>query len=718
MLVGMLVMSVAAPTSAAPITPRHAPSESTQGGASDQQRPLLVAPVLSYSTFLGSTSSSSGVSSAVDRLGNAYVTGQTDGSGFPTPPGGGWSLPLGSTGPSFLVKISPTGRLLWTTFFGGRDTFCSAVAVDRSGNIYVAGNTSAPDFPTTRGALHTRYSGGPSAPFVVKLAPSGRKLLYSTFLGRPAGAQGAVFTVHSMAVDPAGRVYLAGDANGPGLPTTPGALQPQFHGGNDASYGDAYVVALDAGGDALVYATYLGGKGSDTARGIAVDQAGDAFVAGTTYSPDFPLVHPIQRRYAGTGDAGVGGDAFVVKLSADGTKLLYGTYLGGNEDDAGRSIAVDAAGAAFIAGATLSLDFPQDHPLQHSFGGAFVAKVSPDGRRLVFSTYLGSAFGDDARAIIVDAAGNAYMTGATQGGNGPPNPGHGFPLLHPVQATVGGAIDAFVTEINGDGHSLIYSTYLGGSFTDDGLGIGVDAAGNAYVMGTTFSADFPMRYPVQGAYPQTFEVGACYDKNYCHLAGETFVARIGAPLPHIATPADKVRPACCGAHFFKQTGHNLSGPFLAFWQKYGGLDIFGYPRTEPFAENGHLVQYTDRFEMILANGKIRTAPLGRLLTASRSFPHVAPFASTAARIYVTATGHSLSGGFLAFWRAHQGTTLLGAPLDEETIEFNEDRSGRLYTVQWFEKGRLEYHSEASHTRYEMQLGLVGKEALQRRGWLP
>jgi hypothetical protein len=157
----------------------------------------------------------------------------------------------------------------------------------------------------------------------------------------------------------------------------------------------------------------------------------------------------------------------------------------------------------------------------------------------------------------------------------------------------------------------------------------------------------------------------------------------------------------CGAHFFPQADHTLGGAFLAFHQRYGGLDTFGYPRTEPFTEPGHLMQYTDRFLLDLAGGEVVTAPLGLLLTEGRTFARIGPFRSTPDRLVLPKTGHSLGGRFLAFWRSHHGATLLGAPIAEPTYEANGDGSGRVYLVQWFENGRLEYHPELAGTRYEI-----------------
>jgi hypothetical protein len=187
--------------------------------------------------------------------------------------------------------------------------------------------------------------------------------------------------------------------------------------------------------------------------------------------------------------------------------------------------------------------------------------------------------------------------------------------------------------------------------------------------------------------------------------------------PRHALPTDPVPPAH-GARYFPHSHHNFGGPFLAFWQRYGGLATFGEPRTEPFHERGSLVQYTDRFELERVGGQVDTFRLGYMLTSQRTIPRVAPVASTPTRLYFAGTGHTLSGRFLAYWRTHHGATLLGAPLSEVIMEGNGDGSGRRYPLQWFEKGRLEYHPELAGTRYALELGLLGVQVLQQRGWLP
>ncbi len=180
-------------------------------------------------------------------------------------------------------------------------------------------------------------------------------------------------------------------------------------------------------------------------------------------------------------------------------------------------------------------------------------------------------------------------------------------------------------------------------------------------------------------------------------------------------PADPVGAAATppGVRYFPQTRHTLADPFLAYWRRYGGVDAFGYPRTEPFVGDARPAQYIDRALLQMVDGQVAPAPLGRLLTTGRSFPRVAPFRSTPSRLYFPATGHSLAGRFLAYWQGREGARLLGAPLSEVVVEGNGDGSGRRYPLQWFERGRLEYHPELAGTRYAVEVGLVGLQALRR-----
>ena len=250
-----------------------------------------------------------------------------------------------------------------------------------------------------------------------------------------------------------------------------------------ASYDHAKPVVIDP---VLLYSTYLGGSGDDR-RGyaIAVDAAGSAYVTGQTQSTNFPTANPVQATNGGAADA------FVTKLSAAGSHLLYSTYLGGSNDDLGYGIAVDAAGSAYVTGNTQSTNFPTANPLQATHGGgnydAFVTKLSAAGSSLLYSTYLGGSSVEEGYGIAVDAAGSAYVTGDTQSTN--------FPTVNPGQATFGGGGqlgDAFVTKLSAAGSNLLYSTYLGGSDDDKGpRALPWTRPGSAYVTGFTRIDELP-----------------------------------------------------------------------------------------------------------------------------------------------------------------------------------------------------------------------------------
>jgi Beta-propeller repeat len=305
-------------------------------------------------------------------------------------------------------------------------------------------------------------------------------LEYSTYLGGSGEDQGTC-----IAVDAAGNAYVAGSTNSTNFP----AANP-LQGANAGQY-DVFVSKLNAAGTALIYSTYLGGSFSDGCGGIAVDSAGNAYLAGGTVSTNFPTVNAIQSVSGGDGWA----DAFVSKLNANGSVLIYSTYLGGNRNDGASGIAVDSAGNAYVTGGTESANFPIANAFQAAFAGladAFVAKLNPAGTALVYSTYLGGIGEDLGRGIAVDSTGNAYVTGSTYATN--------FPTVNAIQAVRGGDQDAFVTKINAAGSALIYSTYLGGSKMDFSNGIALDSAGNAYVTGATFSTNFPTANALQNSF--------------------------------------------------------------------------------------------------------------------------------------------------------------------------------------------------------------------------
>lgn len=436
--------------------------------AYDANQPLVIDPVLAYATYLGGSRRDLGVGVAVDAAGNAYVVGETGSVDFPTTIGahqmiyGGTGGPF-STGDAFVTKLNSAGTaLVYSTYLGGtlRDNG-SAIAVDAGGNAYVTGSTESYDFPVTASAFQqTRMS--MTDAFVAKLGPTGSTLAYSTFLGGNNLDQ-----AYAIAVDTAGNAYITGNTDSVDFPTTALAFQPR-HAGADFS-GDAFVTKLNSAGSALAYSTYLGGSGEDDwGQGIAVDAGGNAYVVGSTPSTDFPTTPGALQP-----DSTQGG-GFVTKFDPAGSALVYSTYLTAG----GTAVAVDASGSAYVTGS-----------------GAFVAKLNAAGSAFVYSTLLGGPGGAVGRGIAVDAAGRAHVTGDAYMVCGPSSSCvTGFPTTPGAfQPEHGGAAsDAFVSTLNPMGSALVYSTYVGGSGADGGLGIAVDSSGGTYITGWTNSGNFPV----------------------------------------------------------------------------------------------------------------------------------------------------------------------------------------------------------------------------------
>jgi YVTN family beta-propeller protein len=309
-------------------------------------------------------------------------------------------------------------------------------------------------------------------------------LSYSTYVGGNGEDVGL-----GMAVDSSGDAYLTGHTSSINFPTM-NPIRSANAGGTDV-----FVSKLNAAGSALVYSTYLGGSSDDNGTAIAVDSSGNAYVTGQTRSTNFPTMNPIQVVNAG------GADAFVAKLNAAGSALVYSTYLGGSNYDTIGGIAVDSSGNAFVSGLTASTNFPTMNPIQSANAGgydAFVAKLNALGSALVYSTYLGGSDTENGYNIAVDSSSNAYISGITRSTN--------FPTVNPMQSANAGGWDTFVAKVNAAGSALVYSTYLGGSGDDLDEGFAVDSSGNAYVIGYTASTDFPTMNPIQAANAGGFDV--------------------------------------------------------------------------------------------------------------------------------------------------------------------------------------------------------------------
>jgi hypothetical protein len=394
---------------------------------------------------------------------------------------------VGSYDRSKALVIDPV--LVYSSYLGGAATevinsaaapggYFSGIAVDAAGSVYVIGSTVSTDFPTVN-PFQPASGGGDSDAFVTKFTPDGSALVYSTYLGGSGVDYGG-----GIAVDSSGNAYITGETASADFPTTHGAFMANRPtGGFNPS---AFVAKLNGSGSALVYSTYLGGSASDWATGIAVDSAGRASVTGQANSANFPVTKGAPQ----TTRSGAP-DAFVATMTADGTSLVFSTYLGGKLEDSGNGIALDSSGNIYVAGMTASSNFPTVNPLQPALAGSwnvFVAKLNPDTATLIYSTFLGGSAFDEGQGIAVDSSGSAYITGKTSSID--------FPTASPFQAALPGpaftTTGVFLSKLNPAGSALIYSTYLGGgSPADLGLGIAVDSIGAAYITGLANSGNIP-----------------------------------------------------------------------------------------------------------------------------------------------------------------------------------------------------------------------------------
>jgi hypothetical protein len=376
--------------------------------------------------------------------------------------------------------------LTYSTYLGGSDDEgIFGIRFDNAGNIYVAGETSSLNFPTAHS--FQANLGGDYDGFITKFDPTGSRLIYSTYLG------GTLFDhCAGLAVDGSGSAFVAGITQSADFPVA-NAIQPKLLG-----QANAFVARLDPSGSTLVFSTYLGGSGYDQAADIGLDAQGNAYLAGSTTSTNFPITPGAYQTVCDQGaiPGTCIGDAFVAKVSASGSKLLYSTYLGGGGSDTGLGIAVDPIGSVYVTGQTLSTNFPLMNPYQANLAGpanAFVTKFNPQGNGLVFSTYLGGNGYDAGFGIAIDSLDRAYVTGNTSSTN--------FPTVNPFQpVNAGGSSDGFISKFTSSGEKLMYSTYFGGTGMDFPFRVAVDAGDNAAVIGFTASLDFPVVNAIQPVY--------------------------------------------------------------------------------------------------------------------------------------------------------------------------------------------------------------------------
>ena len=460
-------------------------------GDYDRTLPLVIDPILTWSTLLGGTFGDSVTAVAVDASGNAYAAGSTASSDFPRANAVQGTKGAGTTNDAFVTKMNPAGTgLLWSTFLGGSlADDATGIAVDGSGNVTVAGSTASTNFPTANAFQSTKGAGTDA--FVARINAAGSAITYSTYLGG-GGADAA----RGVDVDPAGTAYVVGTtaslAAAP-FPTV-NPVQAVPGGANDVFV--AHLDPTQTGAASLVWSTHLGGAADDEGAAIAVDAAGSAYVTGSTRSADFDTASPLKGSISGacpTADAPgrLCREAFVTKLAPAGNALVYSTYLGGTTSthhleigEAGAGIDVDGAGNAYVVGQTSSDDFPAVNAPQGTRAGdvdAFATKLNAAGSAIVYSTYLGGFGTDLAADVAVDPAGSAHLVG---------NASATYPRVHPI-AHANGNTDAFVTQLSPAGSAILHSSHLGGSASEAGRSVAVDGAGAAYVGGNSFSSDFP-----------------------------------------------------------------------------------------------------------------------------------------------------------------------------------------------------------------------------------
>jgi hypothetical protein len=522
----------------------------------DRSQPLVIDPTLVYSTYLGGSSNDASLGIAVDSSGNAYVTGGTVSTDFPTTTGvvqknfGGTANCKGpddfGCGDMFVTKMNSSGTaLVWSTFLGGSDKEEGTnIVVDSSGNVYIAGSTHSANFPTTAGAFQKILKGTKDGT-VTKLNSTGSALLYSTLLGGTAKE-----TIFGLAVDSSGSAYVSGSTGSTDFPITAGVFQNTCK--SCAAGSSGFVTKFNSTGSALVYSTFLGGSTASGDGSIAVDSSGNAYVAGFTLDADFPTLNPIQATFGGGGTSCdfnnglICGDAYVTKLNSTGTALMYSTYLGGSGEDTAFGIAVDAAGNAYVAGGTDSTNFPTTPGVvQPTFGGGssgcastgiacgdvFITKINSAGSAFIYSTYLGGASDDlgGLFSLAVDSAHNVHIAGVTNSPN--------FPTTADAsQINYGGGTascpsggfcgDGFLAQLNLNASALVFSTYHGGSADDAAVSAAVDTSGNTYTAGGTLSTNFPT---TAGAFDTT-----CGTDGTCNGGlVDAFVAKFAIPLPGV-----------------------------------------------------------------------------------------------------------------------------------------------------------------------------------------
>jgi hypothetical protein len=461
------------------------------------------APQLIFSTYLGGSQQDQVRDIATDAAGNIYVAGGTASTNFPAT-GGTLDQSFNGTYDVYVAKLSPSGTLLWATYLGGPNyDRAYAIEVDAQGYIYIAGRAGA-GFPVTGGAFQTSFQGSPNDPpygpqdgFVCKLTPAGEAIVFCSYFGTSDHQ-----IVRDIAVDPQGGIYL-GSSSSSG--TFPAAWFANGYRSSPIGGLDGVVAKISNDGSQVLWATYVGGTADEAGEAsIRVNAAGEPYVLYTTGSADAPTPNGFDHSLGG------GRDAYLVKFSASGASLLFGTFVGGSAGESVETheLVLDPQGNPIISTGTTSSDFPTTPgAFQRTFGGTggpstgqgtnyggdvFVAKISANGSQLLAATYVGGSEGEGAEGIGVDAQGNVYISGATY------SSGLTF-MLGGRQPILGGDADLFAIKLAPDLSRILYGTYLGGTDQDYGRTATATASGDFLIGGNILSTNWPVQSPLQGS---------------------------------------------------------------------------------------------------------------------------------------------------------------------------------------------------------------------------
>ncbi|MEZ5427993.1 MAG: SBBP repeat-containing protein [Pyrinomonadaceae bacterium] len=473
-------------------------------GDYDKSRPVVIDPVIVFSTLLGGSSGDdffnieAGFSIKVDSDGNIYLAGETPSGDFPVQ--NPHQPTTSGNFDGFITKFNPTGSaLIYSTYFGGTgEDRVSSLSVGPANQVFVSGFTMSTDFPTM--TPFQPSNAGSTDGFIARFDANG-SLNYSTYFGGTSN-ESCTFSRN----EGSDVVAFAGSTNSSNLPTA-NPLQP-----NNAGNGDFFAGKLNIATNSLIFSTYLGGSASDNMNfsSGALDSAGNLYVAGVSSSFDYPTTPNAYQVESNGSD-----EVVITKISPTGGSLVYSTFIGGNLIDSADALAVDTNGNAYVTGFTRSANYPLKNAVLTELRDvdSFVTKLNPDGSALVYSTFLGGHNLERGSGITTDEAGNCYVTGRSNSGD--------FPAKRAVRSPRG-LDDVFISKFNRDG-ALIFSTLIGGGGNDYGFGIAADNANNVYVTGRATVSFFT----TGGAFQRSLGGGA-----------DAFVAKVNTSIRKVKSDFD------------------------------------------------------------------------------------------------------------------------------------------------------------------------------------